>query len=656
VDRLSQQKLADRPADRVRELPGAIMDIVAELVRYRYYLRDASYDVSTRVIALETLEDRVWETREYAGRERTWLAWAVATGRPLPESVRSEMAQNHKRALNAWYVTGVVSAQLPDVGSISAAIAKVDASYFGSYAKLREQLLAEAAKAQPAYGVDFKTFMAESSRGLDEISGFVALAAQEASTYWNAEIASNRARMIRAVLLVVLALALGAGAVVIVTRGALRRFDRIREAMAELADGKTDIVVPGLGSRDEIGPMAQAVEVFRLNAMKLMSAEDAERQAERLRRAEEARTQLEVQLSQSVGRVVEKARSGDFSERAALPDEQGGLTEVVSGLNGVLEACDTFLSEAEQSLGRLANGDLTARMSDRFQGRLGVVATNFNLAAAALSRGLFQAVQASATARDGSVEISSAMHELSLTTEKQAARLEQVATTVQNLARSCDDTAAAVDEAARGATRTAHGAQQGVSMAGMAVAAMNHIETQAGRIVDIVGVMDDLAFQTNLLALNASVEAARAGEAGQGFAVVAVEVRRLAQASAEASHSVRAVIDETMSTVKDGSGKVKTLSDSLSAMSQEVEGVARGVESIALATREQARDVSSMASTLVDLEAGIQANAAATEETAAAAAALSDMADQLSQSMDAFRLDGGERAYGARQGRGRAAA
>jgi methyl-accepting chemotaxis protein len=237
-----------------------------------------------------------------------------------------------------------------------------------------------------------------------------------------------------------------------------------------------------------------------------------------------------------------------------------------------------------------------------------------------------------------SQEISSASRELSYRTEQQAAALEEVSATIVEMSKTTSTTAATANEASRLAVTTTRKAEQGIEVAKSAIAAMDEVQAQAARIVDIVNVMDSLSFQTNLLALNASVEAARAGDAGRGFAVVADEVRRLAQQSAASAKDVRDVISGATETIRDGASQVKGVGDALIGIASDVQKVSTSFQAIASATSEQATGVAEIATALQQLDSNTQANAAATAETARSSEQLADIARRLSDEAEQYSL------------------
>ena len=171
------------------------------------------------------------------------------------------------------------------------------------------------------------------------------------------------------------------------------------------------------------------------------------------------------------------------------------------------------------------------------------------------------------------------------------------------------------------------------------VQTMHRIDHSSKKIVDILAVIDGIAFQTNILALNAAVEAARAGEQGRGFAVVASEVRSLAGRSAEAAREVKALISASVESVEAGTALVDRAGQTMQEIVQSVQRVSCIIEEITASTAEQSRDMQQVNAAVGELEQMTQQNAALVEESAAAAGAMSEQAAVLERLVGRFKLD-----------------
>jgi methyl-accepting chemotaxis protein len=183
-------------------------------------------------------------------------------------------------------------------------------------------------------------------------------------------------------------------------------------------------------------------------------------------------------------------------------------------------------------------------------------------------------------------------------------------------------------------------ALRGGAVVSQVVDTMTAINDSAKKIVDIIGVIDGIAFQTNILALNAAVEAARAGEQGRGFAVVASEVRNLAQRSAGAAKEIKTLIGDSVEKVEAGGKLVNEAGATMSEVVRSVKQVSDIISEITAAGREQTSGIEQINKAIVQMDEVTQQNAALVEEAAAAAGALQEQADYLVETVNVFKLDG----------------
>jgi methyl-accepting chemotaxis protein len=190
-------------------------------------------------------------------------------------------------------------------------------------------------------------------------------------------------------------------------------------------------------------------------------------------------------------------------------------------------------------------------------------------------------------------------------------------------------------------------AERGGSVVAEVVGTMGAINASSKKIVDIIGVIDGIAFQTNILALNAAVEAARAGEQGRGFAVVASEVRNLAQRSAQAAKEIKGLIADSVDKVDAGSKLVGEAGSTMHEVVDSIRQVATLMGGITVASQEQTRGIEQVNVALIEMDGVTQQNAALVEEAAAAAEAMQREAGALVQAVAVFRLGGAAHAAGA---------
>ena len=262
-----------------------------------------------------------------------------------------------------------------------------------------------------------------------------------------------------------------------------------------------------------------------------------------------------------------------------------------------------------------------------------------------LSEVVSQVRQASDSIATGSVQIATGNADLSQRTEEQASNLEQTAASMEQLTATVKTNAETARQATQLAGAASAAAVQGGLVVGKVVDTMNDISSSSKKVVDIIGVIDGIAFQTNILALNAAVEAARAGEQGRGFAVVASEVRSLAQRSAAAAKEIKGLITDSVEKVAAGSDLVGKAGQSMNDIVDQVQRVNELIGEMSAATQEQSLGINQVSDAVGQLDQVTQQNAALVEESAAAADSLSQQARRLVDTMSVFKLnDGGHAA------------
>jgi methyl-accepting chemotaxis protein len=238
-------------------------------------------------------------------------------------------------------------------------------------------------------------------------------------------------------------------------------------------------------------------------------------------------------------------------------------------------------------------------------------------------------------------QIAAGNHDLSGRTESQASSLEQTASSMEELTSTVKQNADNARQANQLVISASSVAQRGGAVVAQVVDTMGSIKASSRRIVDIIGVIDGIAFQTNILALNAAVEAARAGEQGRGFAVVAQEVRSLAQRSATAAKEIKGLIDDSVHQVDDGSALVDEAGQTMGLIVTSVQQVADIMAEITSASAEQSMGIEQVNQAIAQMDQMTQQNATLVQQAAAAAQSMQDEAQSLAQSVSAFRLPAG---------------
>ncbi|MFF2048095.1 methyl-accepting chemotaxis protein [Stenotrophomonas bentonitica] len=290
--------------------------------------------------------------------------------------------------------------------------------------------------------------------------------------------------------------------------------------------------------------------------------------------------------------VVAAAQAGDLTGHIATQDKTGPIAELCEGINALVEAMAGIITQIKLAADTIAVG---------------------------------------------ASEIAEGNSDLSVRTEQQAASLEETAVSMKGLTatvRRTADNARQANQLAGGAVEVA---AQGGQVVHEVVSTMSLINDSSRRIVDIIGVIDSIAFQTNILALNAAVEAARAGEHGRGFAVVASEIRSLSQRSAEAAKEIKQLIGDSVEKVGAGTRQVESAGRTMDEIVVSVKRVSDLMADISTAAQQQSEGIEQINQVVEHIDESTQQNAALVEEASAAARSMEEQSTRLLQTVAAFR-------------------
>jgi methyl-accepting chemotaxis protein len=301
----------------------------------------------------------------------------------------------------------------------------------------------------------------------------------------------------------------------------------------------------------------------------------------------------ELTIEAEIKALVQSAAAGDLIQRMATDGKSGVFAEIGKGINQLIDNMSEVVSRVQA-------------------------------AAVEVSR--------------GAEEISQGNTDLSQRTEEQASSLEETASSMEEMTSTVKQNADNASKASQLATAARDQADKGGSVVSQAIRAMTEINDASRKIVDIIGVIDEIAFQTNLLALNAAVEAARAGEQGRGFAVVASEVRNLAGRSATAAKEIKGLIQDSVKKVEEGSLLVTQSGQTLDQIVTSVKKVSDIIGEIAAASQEQSVGIEQVNKAVMQLDETTQQNAALVEQASAASQGMAAQAKSLNEMMDRYQV------------------
>ncbi len=287
----------------------------------------------------------------------------------------------------------------------------------------------------------------------------------------------------------------------------------------------------------------------------------------------------------------------------------------------------------------VAAGDLTGRIEATTRDETGALLRALGHMNDSLVKIVSEVRGGTDTIGTASGEISAGSLDLSSRTEQQAASLEETAASMEQLTGTVRQNADNARQANQLAITASNVAQDAGGVVSQVITTMGSINESSRKIVDIIGVIDGIAFQTNILALNAAVEAARAGEQGRGFAVVASEVRTLAQRSAAAAKEIKGLIGDSVEKVEAGTKLVDRTGDTMEQVVSAIQRVTDIMAEIASASQEQIHGIEQVNQAIGLMDESTQQNAALVEESAAAAGALQEQAVRLAGTVNVFRLD-----------------
>ncbi|MEO6853710.1 MAG: methyl-accepting chemotaxis protein [Rhodoferax sp.] len=350
-----------------------------------------------------------------------------------------------------------------------------------------------------------------------------------------------------------------------------------------------------------------------------------------------------AQLAQSQRQAIDAAgtRIAGLSSAARLALMLFSLAALVVGCvltRWLVRSISLPIRLAHATAERVSSLDLRQDIQGHARDEAGQLLLSLGTMQDALRQLVLRVRESAHNVRLAASEIAHGNVDLSTRTEDTASNLQQTAAALEQVTQNLQHSTESANRAEKMASAAADVAVEGGDIVAKVVSTMQDIHQSSRKVVDIIGVIDSIAFQTNILALNAAVEAARAGEAGRGFAVVAAEVRLLATRSAEAAREIKGLIAGSVQSVETGTVLVTSAGHTMSRIVESIQGVAQTISDITVSTHAQTRDIGQINTAVSHLEHMTQQNSALVEESAAASQGLRNQAQDLALLISHFVL------------------
>lgn len=346
----------------------------------------------------------------------------------------------------------------------------------------------------------------------------------------------------------------------------------------------------------------------------------------------------EVMVEKEVAVILVSAVMGDFTQRIAMQGKVGFYRELSESINQLMQTSESGLNETVRVLNALSHGDLTEKIVNHYSGTFGKLKEDANSTVDDLKNTIGQIKDVAESIHTAAKAIAHGNTSLSHRTEVQATSLDETTASMQKLTLTVHQNSDNAKHASELAVSASNTAGKGVTVIGQVVKMMEAINESSRKVVEIITVIDSIAFQTNILALNAAVEAARAGEQGRGFAVVAGEVRNLAQRAASAAGEIKNLIGDSVEKVEDGSKLVTQAGKTMEDIVNSIHGVTAIMSEISAASVEQTAGIEQVNLAICQMDDVTQQNAALVEQATAAAESLEKQTQHLTVTVTHFKM------------------
>jgi methyl-accepting chemotaxis protein len=610
IDAQMQRPLAERDAEVAHDAIEVIKDYIVDMKGMTVHMVVENDVTPTQATLMMRLQETVFDTREYAGRARSMYAIATLHQRALTSAEHEYVAANLHRAREAWAGVAHVYETIDLPENVMQNIQETENLLLQGYYQIVEDLdrqmqMAQDAAAQAAtatgtatpatdaatavlpvaYTMPFATFFETTTQALNAPAELIQSTGEQLDLLWHDIAIDQRNSLLFDLAVLVLSIAIIAVSLWIVSQKVTRK---LAQAMHDL-----DALTAG-NIHQDLTPAAKDLAEIK-------------------------------DLTQGLGQLQEQLQRADAAKQELIAQE-AAQKQIVDRLSDGLRA--------------MSAGNLTMRLTDRFDARYQSLADNFNAANDALARVVSQVVETAGTILTGTRGISAATVDLSQRTETQGVTLQNAAAALEQLTRNIVGSQRDATELDALANLASEKGNAMTTTMGHTVEAIEKIKSSSQQIEQIVGVMEDIAFQTNLLALNAGVEATRAGSEGSGFAVIASEVRSLAERSAQSAQDIKTLIAASGVEVSKGVEFVAEAEASVGDIGTHIKMISGLITRIATAASEQSQGLVKVNDGVSQLDLVTQTNVAMVEETTAECASLASVAQELSQLVAKFQVDG----------------
>ncbi len=583
VDAAMSTTADNRPRRADRKFFSATTDAIESLLKLWSALQNNFPPVKPDVAANFQLEFLLARMAEYSARDWATVGNVMAAGKPLNSLQLQLLSTYGGYVQSAWGDVKAIASSDYVSDDVEGLLDDVENTYFVDFADVRDQVYA-AAEVEEPYPFSAMEWVQKAREALKPLAALASKAGESAAIVAEANVSTQQRYFWQDVILLVITLGIGGLAFWTVTWRVVRPIGQLTENMKALAAGDLDVEVVGLDRHDEIGEMARSVQVFKENAIEKIRLEEEQKRAEEQRRREREeaeRRQREMEEEQR-RREAEREEAERRRRREEMLQLAAQFEESVMHVVDSLSAASNDMERAARELTETAE-DTTAKSS--------VVATT----------------------------------------------AEQATNALQMVASAAEELSASVREIAQQTTQSSKAAKDAVQRTEAAAKDVRELVEAAQRIGEVVNLINDIAEQTNLLALNATIEAARAGEAGKGFAVVASEVKSLANQTAKATSDISAQISDMQAATNKAVQAMEAIQKIIADIDETAVSIASAVEQQDASTQEIARNVAEVSAGAQDIARDMHTLNEGAATTGAAANQVLGSAEKLAQESQTLR-------------------